>query len=119
MHVTAKELRTGKSANIEITGSSNMSFGEVEHARLEAAKYADENEQRNRAAEMNNRAQSLINEAERLSENMDHEGKKNIAALVKDVEKSMKKNNLEQLTDDCDKLEKVLDTIKNYLAGQN
>ena len=71
VHVTAKELSTGRSADIIVSGSSNMSDREIEHARLEAASYADKDEQKNQEAELTNRAESLINEAEALSKDMD------------------------------------------------
>jgi molecular chaperone DnaK len=65
LHVSAKDLGTGREQKISITGSSGLSEEEVEARRREAEQYADEDKKRRDRVEIRNRAESLAYSAEK------------------------------------------------------
>ncbi len=75
VHVSAKDLGTGKEQSIAITASSNMSEDEIKKAVDEAAQFAAEDKKNKERAETFNQADSLIYQTEKtikdLSDKMD------------------------------------------------
>jgi len=59
VHVTAKDLGTGREQRITITASSGLAKEEIEHLVREAADHAEEDRKRREAAEIRNRADNL------------------------------------------------------------
>ena len=87
VHVSAKDLGTGREQSIQITGSSNLSKDELEKMRKNAEAHADEDKKRRDEAETINQADSLVYSTERLFK--DFEGKvdsKELDEVKKDVE---------------------------------
>src|SRR5688500_3346066 len=66
MHVTAKDLGTGKEQKITITSSSGLSKDDVEKMRQEAEQYADEDHRRREAAESRNQGEQLVYQTEKF-----------------------------------------------------
>jgi len=60
VHVTAKDLGTGKAQDIRITASSGLSEDEIKSMVDDAAKFAEEDEKRKGKAELVNQAESLM-----------------------------------------------------------
>src|SRR5947208_4553752 len=56
LHVSAKDLGTGREQKISITGSSGLSKGEVEKMTKEAEAHADEDKKAKKAVEVKNNA---------------------------------------------------------------
>lgn len=72
MHVTAKDLGTGKEQKMTVTGGSSLGKDEVDRMRQEAEQYADEDLRRKEAAESRNQGEQLVYQTEKfLSENAD------------------------------------------------
>jgi molecular chaperone DnaK len=65
VHVTAKDLGTGKSQAITITSSSGLAKDEVERMVDEAKAHAGEDEARQQEIELRNRADNLVYSTER------------------------------------------------------
>ena len=65
LKVTAKDKATGKSQNITITGSSNLSKEEVERMKKEAEAHAEEDRKNKEVVETRNQADTLISVSER------------------------------------------------------
>ncbi|WOX20795.1 molecular chaperone DnaK [Streptomyces solicathayae] len=66
MHVTAKDLGTGKEQKMTVTGGSSLPKDEVNRMREEAEKYAEEDHARREAAENRNQGEQLVYQTERL-----------------------------------------------------
>ena len=66
LHVSAKDLGTGKSQKITITASSGLSKDEVEKMRHEAEAHADEDKQLREKIEVKNRCDARVYETEKL-----------------------------------------------------
>ncbi|PIN86068.1 molecular chaperone DnaK [Candidatus Woesearchaeota archaeon CG10_big_fil_rev_8_21_14_0_10_44_13] len=73
VHVTAKDLGTGKQQSIQITASQKLNDAEVERMRKEAEAHADEDAKRKEEIEAINHADALVYSSEKLFK--DFEGK--------------------------------------------
>ncbi|NBE56367.1 molecular chaperone DnaK [Streptomyces boluensis] len=72
MHVTAKDLGTGKEQKMTVTGGSSLPKDEVDRMRQEAEQYADEDTKRREAAESRNQGEQLVYQTEKfLKDNED------------------------------------------------
>ncbi|WP_327354635.1 molecular chaperone DnaK [Streptomyces sp. NBC_01304] len=72
MHVTAKDLGTGKEQKMTVTGGSSLPKDEVDRMRQEAEQYADEDQRRKEAAESRNQGEQLVYQTEKfLTDNED------------------------------------------------
>lgn len=72
VHVSAKDLGTGKEQNISITASSNMSKEDIEKAVKDAEQFAEEDKKKREAVDLKNNAEQLAYQTEQLlSENGD------------------------------------------------
>ena len=91
VHVSAKDLGTGKENKVTISGSSNLSKEEIERMTKEAEAHAEEDKKFQELVETRNRADQLISATEKtLKENPDKvsEGdKKNIEAAIEELKK--------------------------------
>ncbi len=66
VHVTAKDLGTGKQQSIKITASQKLDEKELERMRKEAEDFAEQDRQRREEAETINQADSLVYSTEKL-----------------------------------------------------
>ena len=91
VHVSAKDLGTGKENNITISGSSNLSKADIERMTKEAEANAEEDKKFQELVEARNKADQLISATEKtLKENPDKvsEGdKKNIEEAIEELKK--------------------------------
>ena len=91
VHVSAKDLGTGKENKVTISGSSNLSKEEIERMTKEAEAHAEEDKKFQELVETRNRADQLISATEKtLKENPDkvNEGdKKNIEEAIEELKK--------------------------------
>ena len=92
VHVSAKDLGTGKENNITISGSSNLSKADIERMTKEAEANAEEDKKFQELVEARNKADQLISMTENtLKENPDKvsEGdKKNIEDAIEELKKA-------------------------------
>ncbi|MDH5750858.1 MAG: molecular chaperone DnaK [Deltaproteobacteria bacterium] len=65
VHVTAKDMGTGRQQDIRITASSGLSENEIDQMVKDAEKYAEEDKNRKEKAEVLNQAESLLYSTER------------------------------------------------------
>ena len=91
VHVSAKDLGTGKENNVTISGSSNLSKADIERMTKEAEANAEEDKKFQELVEARNKADQLISMTEKtLKENPDKvsEGdKKNIEEAIEELKK--------------------------------
>jgi molecular chaperone DnaK len=95
LHVSAKDLGTGKSQKITITASSGLNKEEVEKMRKEAEAHAEEDKKQRDRVELRNRCDQRVYETEKLMR--EH----------KDIISGDQRKKLE------DAIEKVKDALKN------
>ena len=66
VHVSAKDLGTGKEQSISITSSTNMSKEDVEKAVKEAEQFAEEDKKRKEAVDTRNAADQMVYQCEKI-----------------------------------------------------
>jgi len=114
VHVSAKDLGTGKEQSIKITATTNLSEEEIERMRKEAEKYAEEDKRRREEAETINAADTLIYTSEKLFK--DFKGKvdnKEIDEVRREVEELKKL--MEPEKKDVPAIKKKMDEINEKI----
>ncbi|TDC53749.1 molecular chaperone DnaK [Jiangella ureilytica] len=66
VHVSAKDLGTGREQSMTITGGSSLPKDDIERMVREAEQYAEEDRKRREAAENRNQAESLVYQTEKF-----------------------------------------------------
>ncbi|MEU0370914.1 molecular chaperone DnaK [Streptomyces sp. NPDC006283] len=66
MHVTAKDLGTGKEQKMTVTGGSSLPKQDIDRMVREAEQHAEEDRRRKEAAETRNQAESSVYQTEKL-----------------------------------------------------
>ena len=111
VNVTAKDLGTGKAANITISGSSNMSDADIQRAIRDAEQYAQEDAARKREAEAKNKCEMLIYQTETAQKKLSPEDRDKVKPYLDRAKKALKGKDLSEIADAADSLEQVINTI--------
>src|ERR1041384_1083469 len=94
VHVSAKDLGTGKEQSMTITGGSARPKDEVDRMRQEAEQYAEEDHRRREAAEARNQGEQLVYQTEKvLKDNEDKvpgEIKTEVEASIVELKEKLK-----------------------------
>ena len=101
VNVTAKDLGTNKEQSITITSSTNLSDEEIDKMMKEAEANKEADEKKKAESEARNEADSMIlatNRAlEDLKDKVDPKDKEEAEKLIKDLEESLKGNDIEDI----------------------
>lgn len=112
LNVGAKDLGTGKSASIAITGSTRLPEAEKQRMVKDAERYAEEDRKRHAAAEQLNTADSLCYEAEKMlaefSDKLTDEVKKKIEEALRTTHELVKKHDAAAAAQSAETLKKAL-----------
>ena len=119
VHVSAKDLGTGKEQSISITASSNMSKDDIEKAVKEAEQFAEEDKKRKEEVDTRNAADQMVFECEKLvSENgdkFDDADKNDINAKVEALKEALKGTDIEAIKAKQEDLQKKFYEISEKL----
>ena len=111
LHVTAKDLGTGKDQKITIQGSSGLSKEEVEKMTKEAELHAEEDRKRKEAVETKNQLDSTIYQLEKtLKESGDKlpgDVKSKIESALADAKKDLESNDTARMKTAMENLSKA------------
>ncbi|MCX5272710.1 molecular chaperone DnaK [Streptomyces virginiae] len=111
MHVTAKDLGTGKEQKMTVTGGSSLGKDEVDRMRQEAEQYADEDLRRKEAAESRNQGEQLVYQTEKfVKDNEDKvpaEVKTEVESAVAELKESLKGEDTAEIRTATEKLAAV------------
>ena len=119
VNVSAKDLGTGRQQNITITSSSNMSREEINRAIRDAEVYATEDAKRKDEAEMQNRVDNLIYQAETVMKKLNRDDKQRMTALVKEARKALKSKDPVAVRNSCQELERALTSAGQAVWDSN
>lgn len=101
VHVSAKDLATGKEQSIKITASSGLSEEEIRKLIKEAEAHAEEDRKKRQLVEARNRADNIIYNIEKslrdLGEKVDSITRSEIEAQVEKLRKVMEENDKEAI----------------------
>ncbi|MDY6881281.1 MAG: molecular chaperone DnaK [Thermodesulfobacteriota bacterium] len=101
VHVSAKDMGTGKEQSIEITASSGLSEDEIEGLVKDAELHAEEDKLKRELIDARNMADSLIYSTEKTvkdaGDNIDEATKSGIDQAVENLKKAMEGENTEEI----------------------
>ena len=121
VNVTAKDLGTGKSQNITITSSTNMSKEDIDKAVREAEQYAEQDKKQKEAVDTKNTADSMIFQAEKfLDEAKDKLPESDLAGVkgaVEGVRGVLNSGDVDRIKDETKKLETELQALAQKLSA--
>jgi molecular chaperone DnaK len=108
VHVSAKDLGTGKEQSMTITGGSALPKDDIERMMRDAEQYAEEDRNRRESAEARNQADALVYSTEKfLADNGDKvpdDVKSEVQGALDDVKKA-------QEADDVDAIKRTAETL--------
>jgi molecular chaperone DnaK len=101
VHVSAKDMGTGKEQSIEITASSGLSEEEIEKLIKDAEMHSEEDKKKKELVDARNMADSLIYTTEKsvkeAGEKLDETTKGEITQAVENLRKAMEGENAEEI----------------------
>jgi len=122
VHVSAKDLGTGKSQNITITSSSNLSEEEINRMMNEAKQHEEEDRRRKEEIEVRNNADSLIYQAEKtmkdLADKMTQQEKDDINKEIENVRKALEGSDINAIKSASEKLSQAFYNVSSRIYQQ-
>jgi molecular chaperone DnaK len=122
LHVSAKDLGTGKEQKISITGSSGLSKEEVEKMQKEAELHAEEDKKAKEAIEIKNNADNLAYQCEKqvkdLGDKISGDKKKQVEDAIAAVREAINKNDTEAMKRTYDDLQNKFQEVSAELYKQ-
>ena len=110
LHVSAKDLGTGKEQRISITGSSGLNKDEVEKMRRDAEAHAEEDKKAKEAIEIKNNADTLAYQCEKqlkeLGDKVPADKRKPVEDAIAAVRDAINRN-------DTDAIKRAYDDLQN------
>jgi len=123
VHVSAKDLGTGKEQKITITASTNLSEEEIDRAVKEAQKYEAEDKARKEAVEIRNNADSMVFQSEKtlkdLGDKISSDDKAKVEAEINKVKEALKGTDTEAIKKATEDLSKAFYEISAKIYQQN
>ncbi|MFH1209315.1 MAG: molecular chaperone DnaK [archaeon] len=124
VHVSAKDLGTGKEHKIIVTGGSGLPKDSVEEMLKEAEKNAEQDKKKKEEIELRNNADTLIYSTEKLlkeySDKIDQETKEKIEKAIEELKEAVSSNNSSKIKQKIEKLQETAQEIgiKMYQKAQ-
>ena len=111
VHVSAKDLGTGKEQNITITSSTNMSKDDIDKAVKEAEQYAAEDKKRREEVDNKNEAENLVFQCEKaladFGDKVSADEKANIESKCASLKSAIEANNADEIKKLKEELQKA------------
>ena len=124
VHVSAKDLGTGKEQSITITSNTNMSKEDIDKAVKDAEQYAAEDKKRREEVDAINNADQMVYTTEKMladtGDKLTDDEKKDIQAGVDKLKEEIKSKDIEKIKAAQDELQKKVFAVseKLYKAAQ-
>ncbi len=119
VHVSAKDLGTGKEQSISITASSNMSKDDIDKAVREAEQFAEEDKKRKEEVDLRNGADQMVFECEKLladnGDKFEEADKTDINAKIEALKEALKGTDTEAIKSKQEDLQKKFYEISEKL----
>ncbi len=110
VHVSAKDLGTGKEQRITIQSNTNMSDSEIEKAVKDAEMFAEEDKKRKEEIDIRNNADQLVYQSEKtlgeVADKLDASEKEGVQQAIDKLKESLKGTDIEAIKTCTDELSK-------------
>ena len=101
LHVSAKDLGTGKEQSIRITASSGLTEEEIDKMKKDAEIHAEEDKKRRELVETKNQADALVHSTEKslkeLGDKVDAETRTNVENEIENVKKALESDDVDAI----------------------
>ena len=101
LHVSAKDLGTGKEQSIRITASSGLTEEEIDKMKKDAEIHAEEDKRRRELVETKNQADALVHSTEKslkeLGDKVDAETRTNVENEIENVKKALEGDDVDAI----------------------
>ena len=115
VHVSAKDLGTGKEQKIIVTGGSGLDKKDIEEMLKESEKHAEEDRKKKDAIELKNNAENLIYTTEKLldesKDRIDKETTEKIQKEIDELKEVVKEDNADKIKKKLDEVNKTVQEI--------
>ncbi len=123
LHVSAKDMGTGKEQSIKITASSGLSEDEINKMQQDAELHAEEDKKRKELVETKNQADSLVYATEKslkdLGDKVDDETKSKVEQEIESLKKVLEKEgNLDELKQGIESLTQASHKLAEIMYSQ-
>jgi len=123
LHVSAKDMGTGKEQSIKITASSGLSEDEINKMQQDAELHAEEDKKRKELVETKNQADSLVYATEKslkdLGDKVDDETKSKVEQEIESLKKVLEKeDNLDELKQGIESLTQASHKLAEIMYSQ-
>jgi molecular chaperone DnaK len=112
VHVTAKDLGTGKETGITVTGAKGLTPEEIEKKVRDAEKFEEQDKKARELIEAKNNADSMIYQTRKLLEDnkdkIQENEKKEIEAAIKSLEEDIKTDDVQRIKMGIENLQKSM-----------
>ncbi len=127
VHVSAKDLGTGKEQSMTITGGSALSKEEIDRMMKDAEAHADEDKQRREEAEVRNTGDSLVyqtekflkDNAEKFTEGENAEKRGEVEAAVTELKTALEGTDLSAIKSATEKVSELSQQLGAALYAAN
>src|SRR6187399_2021360 len=124
IHVTAKDLGTGKEQKIEIQSGSGLSEEEIQSMVSDAESHAEEDRKQRELAEARNLAENAAYQSEKqleeLGDKVEADDKEAIEAVIEDVREALTSESVEEINSKTEALTAAFQKVSEqiYAAAQ-
>jgi molecular chaperone DnaK len=122
VHVSARDLATGKEQAITIKSSSGLSEEEIQRMIKEAEAYSEQDKKRKEEAELRNQADSMIYQANRtlkeLGEKIEPADKEKVEKAVKELEAALAGSDISKIKQQSEALSEALFAVTSKVYQQ-
>lgn len=122
LHVSAKDLGTGKEQKITITASSGLTEDEIKKMVRDAEQHAEADQKKRELAEARNMAENAIYQAEKLLKEQNgkisSDKKKDAESAIEDLRKVLKSNDAAEIKTKFEKLNSAMQAISADLYSR-
>jgi molecular chaperone DnaK len=122
VHVSAKDLGTGKEQKITITASSGLNDGDIERMVKDAESHRSEDQERRRQVEARNKLDGLIYSTEKTydehKEKLGPDQKGELERALADAKKALESENASEMEQAAERLNRAAHKLAEVMYGQ-
>ncbi|MBD3215415.1 MAG: molecular chaperone DnaK [Candidatus Lokiarchaeota archaeon] len=122
VHVTAKDLGTGKETGITVSGAKGLSEDEIQKKISEAERYEEEDQKKKELIQARNNAESMIYQTKKLMEDnkdkIQENEKQEIEAAIKSLEEDMETDDVQRIKQGIENLQKAMHGFSQRVYSQ-
>ncbi|GGT26380.1 chaperone protein DnaK [Streptomyces kurssanovii] len=122
MHVTAKDLGTGKEQKMTVTGGSALPKQDIDRMMREAEQHAEDDRRRKEAAETRNQAEGLVYNTEKLlrdqADQVPQDARQEVETAIGDLKEKLKGDDTNAIREATEKVSVAAQKVGSAIYAQ-